>query len=591
MPSLYIPACGLFVAILMLLSFFTRKKLFTIETALFSIMLVSSTIDLLITNIVIFIGYVNTNYPNLVIFLNKIDFAAIVFWVSSLSLYIFYITFKERNINTNKVFKLVGLADIICILLTSVLPTKLYNDGIIMYAFGPSVSILYLISGIHILSIIICVIIGYKNILSKKYMPVYGLILLIVIMMVVRKINPGLVTIPSGFAFINLILLLTLENPDLKIIRELSEAKKIAEKNANEKEIFSFNMSQKIKDPIKDIEVLCEDLSSSNDIKELKEGINNIRISSSKIKYLVNDTLSKVSPDKIDIRENEYNTSLLFKEVNYYIKNKASKYNVSFVESKFNKEVVAKGDNLKIKQIICSFATNLLKEIKSMILTLNTNVVENENDYLVSFKFIIPKINITLEELNKNEEIGKYEELDFDNISLSKLKKLINLLDGYIEIKNVDEELMEITINFEQAKSVIKDNKSLSLIDEYEKEVNKPKIMLVDDDNDTKNISRYINNHKYDLTIATSGQEALELVRNNNEYDLILLDDDLDKLDTITVFDKFNAIDGFNTPVIYVGDVSNKDKEADLLDIGFSAVLLKPIKQKEIDEIIDKYIK
>ena len=587
---------SLIYLVTVIIVFLTKEKIKTRETRVYTYIIFINFISVIL-EVVLYVFALNLyrnneSFKDLFLFISKIFTCFICFWYYMMSLYtnIIYNKYSNKNNNENKYIINRIVFIIICVFIM-LLPTSFMINNNTGYTNGPSTKFAGLAMTFECGVMLFYLLKSRNNIRNREFVPVILSVISLVIVVIVQTANPALLLSNPMITFVTIIMCFTIENPDLKIISELSEAKQKAEKYINEKEIFSFNMSQKIKDPIKDIEELCEDLSKSNDVDELKDGINSIRISSSKIKYLVNDTLTKVSPDKIDIRENEYNSNLLFKEVNYYIKNKASKYNVSFIESKYNKDAFVIGDNLKIKQVICAFSNEILKEIKSMIMTLNTNIISNDNDYILSFKFIIPKINITLEELNKNEEIDDYDKLDFDNISLSKLKKLINLLDGYIEIKNISEEQMEITINFEQKKAIVQDKSSINYINEYEKENNKPKIMLVDDNSDTKNISRYVNKHKYDLTVATSGGEALEIIRNKNKYDLILLDDDLDKLDTITVFNRLNAIDGFNIPVIYVGDVSNKQKEDYLLELGFKEVLLKPINQKEFDEILNKYVK
>ena len=592
MPNLYIPLCGLFCSVLMLITFYSKRKLKTLETKLFSFMLISSFFDIILNCIIIFFGYVDTNHPNLITILNKVDFIQLIVWVSSFSYYIFYITFRDNHKSlVDTAAKVVMTSNVVCLILVLLLPINLHVDGDVMFADGAAVNVLYFSCAIYLLIMIGSVIIGYKNILTKKYLPVYSMVGLMALLMIVRKINPGLCVIPAILCYIDLILLMTLENPDLKIIRELSDAKKQAEKYVNEKEIFSFNMSQKIKDPITDIDKMCEELEDVDDIDRLKEGIKDIKLSSSKIMYLVSDTLSGVSSGKIDINESEYNVGNLFAQVNQYIKTKANKYNVNFYESKYKNDSFVMGDYLKIKQVACSFALGLIKLIEGDNITLNTSTYNKEDNIIVSFKYIIPDINITLEELNKNEEIDNFDEIDFDNVSLNTLKKLINLLDGYIEIKNIEDNKLEITINFEQKKSIIQSGESLKYLNDYEEQTKeKPQILIVDSyDNDKYN--KAINHFKYDITIVKNGEECLNMIRDGRGFNIIMLDEDLDKLDPITVFNRLHAIDGFNIPIIYVGNVSSEEKEADLLDIGFNAVLLKPLKQREVDEIISKYIK
>ena len=62
MTNLYFPIAGFLIAILLLILFFTRKRVNYEETKLYSYMLISSGIDILISLIVILLGY--TCYNN-----------------------------------------------------------------------------------------------------------------------------------------------------------------------------------------------------------------------------------------------------------------------------------------------------------------------------------------------------------------------------------------------------------------------------------------------------------------------------------------------------------------------------------------------
>lgn len=594
MINLYIPACAFFCSILMLLIFYSRENLKTEETKLFSYMLIASFLDIVLTMSIMFIGYINDNIPNLVIFLNRIDYLQLIIWISSFAYYIFYITFKNhKNIKFNKIAKAIKIIDLICFILIVILPVKLYNDGVIMYAYGPAVNILYILGGASVLVIALCLIYGYKNLFTKKYMPVYALIVLILLTLIIRGVNPGLIIIPAVICYINLILLFTIENPDVKIIALLSEAKKKAESYANEKEIFTFNMSQKIKEPVNNIEKVCDKILAENDIDKIKKGLESIKLSTQKVTYLVNDSLNiSTVNSKYKIVEKQYNLDNLLKEITLFSKNKAKEKNVLLNFHIDNSQKMLFGDSLKIKQVMVAFINNLLKKLKGKSLNLNINTKDKEETCNIIFKYSMPKINISLDDLNKNIEIDDLEN-DLENVSLAHLKKMINLLSGYLEVRNESDNKTEIIITIEQKKAFIENEKELEYIKEYEKmNESNPKILIIDDDkNSARELAKNIDKYNYDIVIANGGQEGLEHVRNKEDFSLIFIDDTLEKLDSVTTFAKLKIIDGFKVPVIYVGDVNDEKEITKLLQLGFKDVLLKPVRLKELDELMKKYLK
>lgn len=595
MTNLYIPACAFFISILMLIIFYSRENLETTETKTFSYMLVASLLDIVLTLSIMYIGYTNVDIPYLVIFLNRIDYLMLITWVSSFAYYIFYITFKSRpKIDFTKIVKWVKYAIVIFFIFMFLLPVELYNDGVVMYAYGAAVNVLYLVCLISIIVIVTCLIYGHKNLLTKKYMPVYVLIVLMILTLIIRSINPGLIIIPAVICYINLILLLTIENPDIKIIALLSEAKKKAEKYANDKEIFTFNMSQEIKEPVNNIEYVCDRILNENNIDRIKAGLESIKLSTQKVTYLVNDSLNiSISNSKFKIVEKQYKLDNLLKEITLFSKNKAKDKNVTFNFYVANSNKLLMGDSLKIKQVMMAFTSNLFSKLEDKHLSLNVSYKEKEETCNIVFKYSMAKIKISLEDLNKNVEIDDFENIDLDHANLAHLKKMINLLSGYLEVKNEDDNKTEIIITIEQKKTFIENEKELEYINQYEKMIQKnPKILIIDDDkNSAKELEKNIDKYNYDVVIASGGQEGLELIRNKEDFSLIFIDDTLEKLDAITTFTKLKIIDGFKIPVIYVGGLKDEKEISKLLQLGFKEVLLKPVKLKEIDELIKKYLK
>ncbi|MBQ9833943.1 MAG: response regulator [Bacilli bacterium] len=595
MTNLYIPACAFFVSALMLLIFYSRENLETTETKTFSYMLVASFLDIILTLSIMYIGYTNVNIPDLVIFLNRIDYLMLITWVSSFAYYIFYITFKNHpKMNFAKIAKTVKYADVVFFIFMFLLPVELFNDGVVMYAYGAAVNVLYLVCFISILVIATCLVYGHKNLFTKKYMPVYVLIVLMILTLVIRGINPGLIIIPAVICYINLILLLTIENPDIKIIALLSEAKKKAEKYANDKEIFTFNMSQKIKEPVNNIEYVCDKIINEDNIDKIKAGLESIKLSTQKVTYLVNDSLNiSTSNSKFKIVEKQYKLDNLLKEITLFSKNKAKDKNVTFNFYMDNKPKMLVGDSLKIKQVMIAFTSNLFSKLEEKHLSLNISTKDKEETCNIIFKYAMAKINISLDDLNKSVDIDDFDNIDLDRANLAHLKKMVNLLGGYLEVKNEDENKTEIIITLEQKKTFIEDEKELEFINEYEKMVKtNPKILIIDDDkNSAKELEKNIDKYNYDIVVASGGQEGLELIRSKEDVSLIFIDDTLEKLDTITTFTKLKIIEDFKIPVIYVGEVNDEKEVSKLLQLGFKDVLLKPVKLKEIDELIKKYLK
>ena len=118
----------------------------------------------------------------------------------------------------------------------------------------------------------------------------------------------------------------------------------------------------------------------------------------------------------------------------------------------------------------------------------------------------------------------------------------------------------------------------------------KKKILIVDDDNmNLKVVSTMLKNYDYDLTLVSSGSEAIMKVIENT-YDLILMDDMMPELDGSATLDQLKEIEGFETPVVLLTANSEDDVRHKIEEHGFKGYLGKPIKKEALNDMLIKYL-
>ena len=88
---------------------------------------------------------------------------------------------------------------------------------------------LYLAGALFVLIIALLIFFNIKKIISKKYAPVFVLLILSFLTFIARSINPAILLTTSIITVINVLMYHTIENPDLKLINELNIAKMQAE--------------------------------------------------------------------------------------------------------------------------------------------------------------------------------------------------------------------------------------------------------------------------------------------------------------------------------------------------------------------------
>lgn len=102
------------------------------------------------------------------------------------------------------------------------------------------------------------------------------------------------------------------------------------------------------------------------------------------------------------------------------------------------------------------------------------------------------------------------------------------------------------------------------------------KILIVDD---TKSVHAFVKNlfgnfSEVQFLSAYNGQEALELLKNNN-VDVVLLDWEMPVLDGPKAFAAFKQ-SGVSAPVIMMTTKNSKDDIRQMLDAGVAEYVMKP---------------
>ena len=449
----------------------------------------------------------------------------------------------------------------------------------------------------YFLLTILSLVISAKTLTKKTTFHFWMIIIIEGIILVLQYYLNHMLFLTIGSIVIVLYLYLTLENMGIEELENLRIENTYNKEQNIDKVAFLKNISHEIRTPINTIDGFSQIIMETEDMNEIKKDVADIRVASRDLIDVINSMidLSIIESGDLEIIPENYNIYDVFDSIIEITKSKLREKDVELrVEIEKDIPEVLWGDSERISQIILNLLKNAMKYTEKGTITLKVNRIKSEN--ICRLKIEVSDTGKTL----KTEEIenlfNKEESVDKGNLNLSVTKYLIEKMGGSLEATNHQKEGTSFIITLDQ--KIISEKQSASSKREKILRPFKAKgknILIVDDNKlNLKVVSRLLAPYDVAITEAGSGQECLDILEQNHDFDLILMDDlmpGLSGTEAMTLIKKIERIDGYYIPIVAVTANATSGQKEKYLENGFDDYLSKPINRYELDSIMKKYLK
>ena len=445
--------------------------------------------------------------------INKLFLAYLLSFVFLFSLYVFSVSFSNNKDKIKKIKKIILPIYLLMLILVFVLEVKIHNDNNVIYSYGPSTNIVFFASFMCVIFCLIAMIKNYKNLKSKKYLPLFTFIIGGTAITIIQKINPALTLASSMEAFLLMVMYFTIENPDMKMLDEVHKAKVISDNANEEKTLFLYNMTNEIRGITKDIDkeadnILDETDNKKVDIEVISDSAREIKGSTARFTSMTNEILdiSSVDSASVKVYNEKYNIKILLKELVQIYKKQATDKGLDFrVVIASDMPEYLYGDNISLKKALTIILDNSIKYTNSGYIEFNVNTIIKNDIARLIISIEDSGIGMKAEDLNKIFIKKQEQEENYNlNNNLYNAKRLITLMNGAIVPTSSYGSGTTIKVILDQK---YEDNNTS--LNKYDNIYDKKKILLIDNSpSSEKLLNKVLSGTNIEVDSVKSGKEG-----------------------------------------------------------------------------------
>ena len=403
--------------------------------------------------------------------------------------------------------------------------------------------------------------------------------------------------IPFFYTLYTYIIYSIVENPEIAILEETKKIEAELGDKEKPKSDFLAELNDDIKLPSNRLLELCNELKlmQTYDEKVVKEKLNSINNTGTSILEMIDNILdvSQIKTATSALQERKYDTKDLIKNVMDYSKEKIGSKKIKLV-MRISPALSSKlyGDYTKLYQSLTNIVSKAAEttEVGKIIITVTSS--KSNNIELVTFK-----ITDTGSGMTDTEKAGIFTSEKESNYGIKISKEYVETMKGKLWFETKEEAgttfFVQVPQRITDATPIgsLEDINAVAKVDTANIDYSKYRILIVDDNVlNIKLTTRILSEYNFNIESVTSGNEAVYKVKAGEKYDAIFLDimmPEMDGVETLHVLEQLEAAK--ETTIIALTANSISGMKELYLSEGFDEYLAKPIKKKNLEQIISKY--
>ena len=372
--------------------------------------------------------------------------------------------------------------------------------------------------------------------------------------------------------------------------RALQEALSAAEAANKAKTVFLSNMSHEIRTPMNAIIGL--DNIALNDpaiSAQTRDHLEKIGASAQHLLSIINEILdmSRIESGRMTINQGEFSFSKALEQVNTIISGQCRDKGIHYecrVRGQIDEYYI--GDDMKLRQVMINILGNAVKFTPEggKVTFLVEDAARLHGKATLRFTMSDTGIGMSREYLPRlfdpfsQEDSSITSKYGSTGLGLSITKSIVDLMNGHIEVESEKGKGTTFTVTVTLSQAARRANRE----SDQELRPNEMRVLVIDDDPVAcEHAGIVLGQIGVSCETAPSGEEGLEMVRvrhaRREDYNLILVDWKMPRMDGVETTRQIRAIVGHDTPIIILTSYNWDDIADEARDAGVDTFVAKPL--------------